>query len=214
MARSGGSLPASVYWRRRAVVFGGLLVIIAVVVLIVVRPGFGGRPPLEEPVAEETLEGIAAPNCLPSQLELTAMTDQSTYAPGQAPQLWLTVKNTSAVECTVNVGTDVQRYVITSGDDQIWASDDCQKTSLPPNRCLPPAKNKAPWHWHGIERDPLPIRATTRRDPRCPEAVPATTSGFTLVISSQHRPSSSCSTSSPVVVLERAYLKTHSAGLG
>jgi len=62
MARSGGSLPASVYWRRRAVVFGGLLVIIAVVVLIVVRPGFGGTPPVEEPVAEETLEGMAAPN--------------------------------------------------------------------------------------------------------------------------------------------------------
>ena len=107
MARSGGSLPASVYWRRRAVVFGGLLVIIAVVVLIVVRPGFGGTPPVEEPVAQETLEVIAAPNCLPSQLELTAMTDQSTYAPGQAPQLWLTVKNTSAVECTVPAATAV-----------------------------------------------------------------------------------------------------------
>lgn len=142
MARSGGSLPASVYWRRRAVVFGGLLVIVAVVVLIVVRPGFGGIPPVEEPVAQETLEVIAAPNCLPSQLELTAMTDQSTYAPGQAPQLWLTVKNTSAVECTVNVGTDVQRYVITSGDDQIWASDDCQKTSLAAEQVLAPGEEQ------------------------------------------------------------------------
>jgi hypothetical protein len=41
------------------------------------------------------------------------------------------VKNISSTECTLAVGTDVQRYVITSGDDQIWASDDCQKIRTP-----------------------------------------------------------------------------------
>ena len=59
-------------------------------------------------------------------MELTAETNQSSYNAGIAPELWLSVKNISAVECSLSVGTDVQRYVVTSGDDQIWSSDDCQ----------------------------------------------------------------------------------------
>jgi hypothetical protein len=137
MSQAQRPLPASVYWRRRLVVFGGLLAVIAVIVLIVVRPGFGTTAePVEEEVTEE-LAVVEVPNCLPSQLELTARTDQSSYDAGVNPQLWMGVKNISAVECSVDVGTDVQKYVISSGPDLIWSSDDCQTDSVPFEITLP-----------------------------------------------------------------------------
>ncbi|MFM1953728.1 MAG: hypothetical protein RL187_937 [Actinomycetota bacterium] len=123
-------LPASVYWRRRLVVLGGLVAVIAVIVLIVVGPGFGttATEPVEE---EDPMAVVEVPNCLPSQLELTARTDQTSYDSGVNPQLWLGVKNISSVECTVQVGADVQRYVISSGPDLIWSSEHCQSDATP-----------------------------------------------------------------------------------
>lgn len=129
MSQAGRPLPASVYWRRRLVVLGGLVAVIAVIVLIIVRPGFGGEaPPVEE---AEVTEVEVTPACLPSQIELVARTDKVTYQAGEVPQLWLEVTNISAGACELQVGTDIQRYVITSGNDQVWASDDCQRIKTP-----------------------------------------------------------------------------------
>jgi len=141
-------LPASVYWRRRIVVFGGLLVAIAVVVLIVVRPGFGqtGTTPVPEP---EAVEQEVTPACAPSQIELVARTDKQNYDSSEVPQLWLEVTNTWSTECELQVGTDLQRYVITSGPDQIWASDDCQRVKTPNSIILAPGETQGtesiPW---------------------------------------------------------------------
>ena len=131
-------LPASVYWRRRLVVFGGLIAVIAVIVLIVVRPGFG-QGGADVAAVDETAVVEVAP-CLPSAIELVARTDKVTYEPGEIPQLWLEFTNTSALECTLQVGTDVQRFVISSGDDQIWASDDCQRVETPFEITLQPGE--------------------------------------------------------------------------
>jgi hypothetical protein len=149
MSQLNRSASPSIYWRRRLVVLGGLLVIVAVIVLIVVRPGFGegGSTPAPEPV--EIAEVQETPSCLPAQLELVARTDKLRYDSGEPPQLWLTVKNISSTECMVSVGTDVQRYVITSGADQIWASDDCQQTQTPFEMKLAPGEEQGtgaiPW---------------------------------------------------------------------
>ena len=124
-------LPASVYWRRRLVVFGGLLAVIAVIVLIIVRPGFGVQQAEPEPEDTELLEVVEILNCLPSQIEVEAKTDQARYSSGQLPQLWLSVTNTSTVDCRLQVGTDVQKYTITSGPDEIWVSTHCQEVSTP-----------------------------------------------------------------------------------
>ena len=148
MSQAQRPLPASVYWRRRLVVFGGLLAVIAVVVLIVVRPGFGTTAEPAEEITEE-LAVVEVPTCLPSQLEITARTDQSSYEAGMNPQLWMGVKNVSAVECRVNVGTDVQKYVISSGPDLIWSSDDCQTGAVPYEITLAPGSEQEttsiPW---------------------------------------------------------------------
>jgi len=141
MSQASRPLPASVYWRRRLVVLGGVFAVIAVIVLIVVRPGFGTTA---EPVEEEldTVAVVEIPNCLPSQLELTARTDQSSYDAGVQPQLWMGVKNISAVECTVSVGTDVQKYVISSGPDLIWSSEHCQQGAVPYDVTLGPGSEQ------------------------------------------------------------------------
>jgi hypothetical protein len=148
MSQAQRPLPASVYWRRRLVVLGGLLAVIAVIVLIVVRPGFGTTAEPVEEVAEE-LAFEEVPNCLPSQLEITARTDQSSYDSGLNPQLWMGVKNVSTVECKVNAGTDVQKYVISSGPDLIWSSDDCQTDAVPYELTLAPGSEQEttsiPW---------------------------------------------------------------------
>lgn len=129
-------------------VLGGLFAVIAVIVLIVVGPGFGTTAePVEEVVDE--LAVVEAPNCLPSQLEITARTDQSSYNSGMNPQLWLGVKNVSSVECRVNVGTDVQKYVISSGPDLIWSSEHCQEGAVPFEVTLAPGSEQEttsiPW---------------------------------------------------------------------
>jgi hypothetical protein len=148
MSQAQRPLPASVYWRRRLVVLGGLVAVIAVIVLIVVRPGFGTPA---EPVDEATdgLTVVEVPACLPSQLEIIPRTDQETYDAGVNPQLWMGVKNISAVECTVNVGTDMQKYVISSGPDLIWSSDHCQRGAVPYERTLAPGSEQEtsaiPW---------------------------------------------------------------------
>lgn len=148
MSQVSRPLPPSVYWRRRLVVLGGLLVIIVVVSLIIVGPGFGQGGATEAPPTE-VVEVEEPPDCMPGQLELTARTDKLRYAAGEQPQLWFTVKNISTTECTLSAGTDIQRYVITSGPDQIWASDDCQTMRTPYRTPLKPGEEDGnppiPW---------------------------------------------------------------------
>jgi len=137
MAQVSSPHPASVYWRRRLIVLGGLVVVIAVIALIIVRPGFGLTGGMSEEALED-VDVVEIPPCLPSQLQLTARTDQVSYQAGENPQLWLGVKNISTVECEASVGTDVQKYVISSGPDLIWSSDHCQQGALPFPQVLAP----------------------------------------------------------------------------
>lgn len=136
-------LSPSVYRRRRLAVLGGLLALVVVVVLILVRPGFGETP---APVAEEeTVDEVAppTPSCAASQIELTAQTDGLRYNPGEVPQMWLSVENVGFVECEVEVGPASQEYVITSGDDRIWSSKDCQSGGVPMSITLLPGETRS-----------------------------------------------------------------------
>lgn len=119
------------YRRRRLAVLGGLFAIIAVIVLIVVGPGFGTNSVEPEPEGLEIVDAVVIGKCLPSQIEVVARTDQSRYDSGVSPQLWLGVRNVSSVDCVVAVGTDIQRYEISSGPDLIWNSSDCQEGGAP-----------------------------------------------------------------------------------
>lgn len=140
--------PASVYRRRRLAVLGGLIAVIAVVVLIIVRPPLGGSTVAEE-APDEALseEVIQVAACTPSQIEVIAQTDEQRYAPGAVPNIWLTVRNTGTTECELEVGGNVQEYIIDSGSrdnpDLIWSSAHCQPNDPPAKAILQPGEEKS-----------------------------------------------------------------------
>jgi len=135
--------PASVYRRRRLAVFGGLIAVIAIIVLIIVRPGLGEQAVVEA-LTEEVVQ-VAA--CTEAQIELTPQTDEVRYAAGAIPSVWLSVKNVGATECELEVGTDVQQYIVDSGSrdnpDLIWSSAHCQSPGTQMTITLQPGEERS-----------------------------------------------------------------------
>ncbi len=93
--------------------------------------GPGTETPTETSTPPE--EGSAPPSTTPAidpcrarDVTVEAVTDQDTYASGQNPQLSIRLTNVSAQDCTINVGTATQSFVISSGSDTWWRSTDCQ----------------------------------------------------------------------------------------
>ncbi|MFM6968257.1 MAG: hypothetical protein ACKOWN_04940 [Microbacteriaceae bacterium] len=123
-----GPLPARVYHVRR---------LVALVVLVGAGVGINGvfgamagnqnaQPQSSETPGQNTLAA-----CDPTAVVIAPNTDHDTYAEGELPQLSMTITNTSDVACTIEVGTDMQKYVITSGTDAIWDSTTCQSSTEP-----------------------------------------------------------------------------------
>lgn len=175
-----GPLPPEVYWRRRLVVGLGLLAVIVIIVLIIVRPGTGepAAQPTPDPQSSETAEPDAGDGevaaCTADQVEVTPVTDATSYTADQQPLLSLTLLNTGSEPCTISAGSDVQSYVITSGSDRIWASTDCQEPGVPAVRTLEPGEplSTTPFAWSrtrstpddcGSERPPVTAGGATYR---------------------------------------------------
>ena len=165
-----GPQPPAVYWRRRLLVAVGLIAVIVVIVLIVVRPGSGtpGANPSGTPSHSTTPSpsGTAASGtaCDPAVITLTAVTDAAKYPTGQQPLLSMTITNSGAVDCTFDVGTDAQEYVITSGADRIWSSKDCQ-TAPAANQLLLKSgvtQSTTPFAWDRTRSSTTTCSATNR----------------------------------------------------
>ena len=127
-----GPQTPAVYWRRRLLVGLGLVAVIVVIVLIIVRPGsgsLGGSPTPSQtpnPNASVSTDPDDAAACDPTKITVEAVTDAIAYDPGVNPQLQLVLKSTATTPCTIDAGSDVQVFTITSGDEVIWKSTDCQ----------------------------------------------------------------------------------------
>lgn len=79
--------------------------------------------------ATPTPSAPAAKPCASPAVRVTANLDAERYAAGARPQLSLTLENTGAEPCLIDVGTAKQVYTISSGSDRIWASTDCQRNA-------------------------------------------------------------------------------------
>lgn len=131
-----GPQPAKVYWRRRLVLLLGLIAVIVVVVLIVVRPGAGASAPTPSgssssapptaPPAVTSTNPADADECDPAKVTIEPVTDSTSYDPGVNPVLSFSLKSTMTVPCKLSAGSDVQEFKVTSGDELIWSSRDCQ----------------------------------------------------------------------------------------
>ena len=129
-----GPQPSGVYWRRRLIFGLGLLAVIVAIALIVFLPK-GGEPaavntstpnPSNSASSTPTDSDEPAAACAQGVLSVVAITDKTSYGEGELPQLSLTVTNNGDAACELSVGSDVQVYAVTSGEEAIWTSTDCQ----------------------------------------------------------------------------------------
>jgi hypothetical protein len=140
-----GPQSPAVYWRRRLVVALGLVAVVVVIVLIVVRPGSGtpggggsAQTPSPTPSASVSTDPDEVAECDPAKITVEAVTNAVAYDPGVNPQLQLVLKSTDTKPCTIDAGSDVQVFTITSGDELIWTSKDCQVDPQPQVQLLNP----------------------------------------------------------------------------
>ncbi|PPG42748.1 hypothetical protein [Pseudoclavibacter sp. RFBA6] len=85
-----------------------------------------GETPAATPTATPTPTPTGPAECAAPELVVSAMLDATSYAADVQPQLSLSIANTGAEPCVMNVGTAVQVYTISSGADVIWVSSHCQ----------------------------------------------------------------------------------------
>lgn len=144
---------AAVYRRRRLFVFGGLVLLIAALAvgvwLVIAQPwADAATEPKPTPTSvEETPEPVesespspqptddeqsaqeqptAAP-CQATDVTVEALTDASSYAAGESPELSISLTNTGSTDCTLDVGSATQTFSVSSGSDVWWRSTDCQE---------------------------------------------------------------------------------------
>ena len=146
---------AAVYRRRRLLVFGGLVLLIAALAvgvwLVIAQPwadaatepeptptGVEETPtpepdesgsPSPEPTDDEqpAQEQPTAAPCQATDVTVEALTDASTYAAGESPELSISLTNTGSTDCTLDVGSATQTFTVSSGSDVWWRSTDCQE---------------------------------------------------------------------------------------
>ena len=163
-----GPLPAGVYWRRRAIVGGALLIVLLMLWVqcsgpdpkrtpasaqsqsatsapatpaaadpTIQTPTTGdpatSAPPSSAPAVASTL-----PVCADTDLSLVAQPEQAMQFRGAYLKFFLKIKNTSARDCTRDLGADYQELYLQVGAVKVWSSDACdapkgsQPTTLKP----------------------------------------------------------------------------------
>lgn len=143
----------AVYRRRRIVVFGLLIVLtlalVAGVWLAIAQPwsdaGARPSPPPSQAPSRDATEPAATPSGSPSpepttqenasavpcqagDVAVEAVTDADTYPAGVLPQLSISLENSGATDCTIDVGSSTQVFTVSSGSDTWWRSTDCQES--------------------------------------------------------------------------------------
>lgn len=124
-----GPLPPNVYHVRRLVTVAVLAGALVGIGGIVSSFAAGSNTPSANATPGST--SSAVPECDPKAVTIVANTDHESYGEGEKPQFSMTITNSSDVTCTIQAGTDKQKYVITSGNDTIWDSTVCQEGEVP-----------------------------------------------------------------------------------
>lgn len=152
----------TVYWRRRLV----LIVVLVVAVLLLFRACSGGEDAEAQPGRTAVPDSTPAPSaatpdpattpdavattatatataggaraCTDDDITVVAAPDAASYPAGTTPRFSLTVRNTSSVPCTRDVGSAALELSVTSGDQPVWSSDQCRPRGDSSVQTLPP----------------------------------------------------------------------------
>ncbi|WP_022893959.1 hypothetical protein [Agromyces subbeticus] len=189
-----GRQSPQVYRRRRIVVLIGLIAVIIAIVLVIVRPGAsqgdeaggaGASPSAVPTTAPETTSIPTEPTaadgdpCAPEQVSVEAITDKSSYEPGEQPQLSVTITNVGTNVCVLNAGTAAQTFTITSGTEAYWTSTDCQVDAIDAEVSLTPGtpvSSSVPIIWDRTRSTPETCEGAR-------ETVPAGGASYHLAVS-------------------------------
>jgi hypothetical protein len=184
-ARKPARKPVSpVFRRRRLLVGAALLAVIAVVVggfiaVASIINGDGQSVPdaaatstgaqsadpsqsASTPAATPSATATEGSDCQQNLIVVTAATDKPSYGPGEKPLLSLKVTNNNKVPCEVNIGTSQMEFLITSGSDRIFSSQDCQADSTDLMKTIAPGKSETanfPWQRNRTVQGCDPIEA-------------------------------------------------------
>ena len=182
--RKNSRKPASpVFRRRRLFVGAALLLVIAVAVggFVAVSSAINGQPstdgggsagasqpaapsdaassPATSPAASAT---PTASSCEQNLVTVTAATDKAAYTADETPLLSLKVTNGNKVPCQVNMGTSQMEFLIISGSDRIFSSQDCQADSTDLVKTIAPGATETanfPWQRNRTVQGCAPIEA-------------------------------------------------------
>ncbi|WP_243742289.1 hypothetical protein [Actinorugispora endophytica] len=91
--------------------------------------------------ADADRQAVPAPEapedaCRPEDVVVTLSTDQADYAWDEEPKLSVSVVNTGAQTCTVDIGREAMELRVTSGEDRIWSTADCVEGDAADNEQL------------------------------------------------------------------------------
>lgn len=70
--------------------------------------------------------GSSSGTCTASDITLKPIADRSSYTSLEQPKISMSITNTSASACSIDLGSSQQVLTITSGSDTYWSSKDCQ----------------------------------------------------------------------------------------
>jgi hypothetical protein len=93
---------------------------------------------------------------------VAAATDKAAYAADENPLLSLKVTNGNKVPCQVNMGTSQMEFLIISGSDRIFSSQDCQADSTDLVKTIAPGATETanfPWQRNRTVQGCAPIEA-------------------------------------------------------
>lgn len=126
-----------IYLRRRLILLAILISIPIIVLLIIFRPGStGGVSDRKEVTLPSDLAADGktnskssesdTPGCKKGDINVTAVANKASYAPGENPEIWMTISNSGTEPCVIDLGTKELSFEITSGSETYWSSTDCQ----------------------------------------------------------------------------------------
>ena len=139
-------------------------------------PGFsdsvamtGTMMPVPQSTPTPTVAAVAKPaTCDPAALAVSLKADAVQYSGKTLPKLFIGVQNMGPTPCQVDLGSKALSFVVTSGKDRIWSSDDCQGKGDHDIRMLKP----------GQELWARSVWGKVRSAPGCPKGQAQARPGF------------------------------------
>ncbi len=94
--------------------------------------------PSESPSPDASAQANSTPDCRDSDITVTVATDKDAYPSGINPQITMTIASKAQADCVRDIGSSANEIKITSGDQNVWSSNDCDSSQASSRQVLTP----------------------------------------------------------------------------